>query len=377
MKAKDKNCLILTMKLGENYGGIIQAYALQSFIKKIGYRVATSTPTKTLRLKRRIGDIKRSIFNNSHFIVNIKEEQVMLKNTLSFIESNINIINFYNKFGFQNSKINSFKNVIVGSDQVWRAKYVDIKKYMLAGVNEKMNRLSYAASFGIDNSSEYNPKLIGDTKKLAKKFKAISVREDSGIKLCKEMWGVDAVQNIDPTLLLDKADYLQLIKKETSRLHKNSGIFSYILDRTNEKKQITQRIEKKLNLKSFEIMPPICKSRKEFKSNPNKFTLPPVEQWLKSFDDAEFVITDSFHGCVFSIIFNKPFIAIGNKSRGLTRFTSLLKLFNLENRLIIDPSGLNDKLILEKIDWENIKKIIIKEQEKFTKFLKQNLMDKI
>lgn len=64
--------------------------------------------------------------------------------------------------------------------------------------------------------------------------------------------------------------------------------------------------------------------------------LPSIENWLASFDQAKYVITDSFHGSVFSIIFNKPFITIGNKERGMSRFNSLLKQFNLEDRLLVD-----------------------------------------
>jgi len=98
-----------------------------------------------------------------------------------------------------------------------------------------------------------------------------------------------------------------------------------------------------------------------------------VCQWLKSFIDAEYVVTDSFHGCVFSIIFNKPFIAIGNKDRGMARFNSLLKMFNLEDRLISSADELADKLLLSKINWASINYKIIKERKKSNDFLQKNL----
>jgi len=86
------------------------------------------------------------------------------------------------------------------------------------------------------------------------------------------------------------------------------------------------------------------------------------------------VITDSFHGTVFSILFNKPFIAIANKSRGLTRFESLLKLFQLENRLFYKSDDFF-KATLKDIDWERTNTILIKEKEKSFQFIKNYLSD--
>jgi exopolysaccharide biosynthesis predicted pyruvyltransferase EpsI len=98
-----------------------------------------------------------------------------------------------------------------------------------------------------------------------------------------------------------------------------------------------------------------------------------VEEWIRGFMDAEFVVTDSFHGTVFSIIFNKPFISIANESRGTTRFTSLLKMFNLENRLIFSPEELNlDKV--KEIDWGNVNEILEQDKERAIFFLKRNLL---
>ena len=94
---------------------------------------------------------------------------------------------------------------------------------------------------------------------------------------------------------------------------------------------------------------------------------PPVEAWLRGFYDAEFVVTDSFHACVFSIIFGKPFIVIGNKDRGMARFESLLKMFGLENRMIYDDLSVINNLI----EWEIVNTIKLKYQGKSYSFLKQ------
>lgn len=371
---KNKNSsLIITMKLGSNYGGIIQAYALQSFIKKSGSKVFTSTPTKSSKIRRRIGDIKRSILSkNNQFVPNLREENLIFTNTQNFIKSNIDTISIYDKLGKINPKINNFSNIIVGSDQVWRANYVSVTDYLLDFVcNDNTKKISYAASFGKDDLSEYSPELIKETAILAKKFDAISVREDSGVNICKEKWGVDAVQLVDPTLLIQKEEYIELIENDKT-MESNGDLFVYILDRSCDKQTAVDMIANKLSLKPFEIMSPTCNSRKEFHKNPQKFTLPPVTQWLRSFMDAKFIVTDSFHGCVFSIIFNKPFIAIGNEDRGLTRFTSLLKVLKLDNRLILKSSDLSDDLITNNIDWAKVNDIIKFEQTRSSNFLNEN-----
>jgi len=107
----------------------------------------------------------------------------------------------------------------------------------------------------------------------------------------------------------------------------------------------------------------------------NDCVFPPVEEWIRGFIDAEFVVTDSFHGTVFSILFNKPFVSIGNKGRGLSRFTSLLKMFKLENRLIFNSEYCNlDNL--NSIDWERTNSILRDKREKSLRFLYEYFLRK-
>lgn len=381
MKSNKKSkLLILTHQLGANYGGIMQAYALQSYVKKLSFSAKTTSPDKQVSFIKsaKIG-LKRymlkTLFKRKiSFLPDSQQLNVISKNTRLFIEKNINTINLYENNKNPKSEIDSFDNIIIGSDQVWRAVYVDVPLYLLSFVKSNINRISYAASFGRDDLSEYSPRLIKKTARLAKKFNAISVREDSGIDLCKKYWGVNAIQHIDPTLLLTKNDYTKLINDDAENLNKSKGnLFTYILDKNSEKQAIVKTVAGKTKLTPFEIMPPTCKSNKDFRNNSDKYILPPVTQWLKSFADAEYIITDSFHGCAFSIIFNKPFIAIGNSGRGLTRFISLLKLFCLENRLISNVDDLTDDLIFEKIDWEFVNKKIKSERQRSKGYLTKNL----
>ena len=138
---------------------------------------------------------------------------------------------------------------------------------------------------------------------------------------------------------------------------------SYMLDETEEKSTILQHIVETqgYNLVSYKNI-----------DNPDNNNVPSVEEWLKAFHDSNFVFTDSFHGCVFSIIFNKPFIVHGNKERGMARFSSLLKIFGLEERLVTSKEEA-EKVIAQQIDWERINTIKKEWQEKSLNFLKSNL----
>ena len=141
-----------------------------------------------------------------------------------------------------------------------------------------------------------------------------------------------------------------------------------MLDKGKETNSIIDGISKEKVLSPFYV-----NSRYEEPNAPLEERIQqPVEKWLRAFHDAEFVITDSFHACVFSIIFNKPFIVYGNKERGMARFESLLKLFELEERLVCSPEEVN-KVLQTHIDWERVNSIHKLMKEKSLSFLTKNL----
>lgn len=207
---------------------------------------------------------------------------------------------------------------------------------------DKAKRIGYATSFGVDNW-EYSTEQTIKCSLLVKSFDAISVRKDSAVNLCKEYLGVDVIQVLDPTMLLNKDDYIKLVEKDNIKECKRT-LMTYILDKSSENTIIIQKVAKELGLIPFSVLP-----NKTFSEVGRKYIddciFPNVTDWIRGFMDADYVVTDSFHGTIFSIIFNKPFISIGNAGRGLTRFTSLLKMFGLEHRLIL----YSNELTLEKI----------------------------
>ena len=141
-------------------------------------------------------------------------------------------------------------------------------------------------------------------------------------------------------MLLSQEDYIKIV--EDSGLSISSGnLMCYVLDDNADIQEMINSIAQKRGLTPF-----VANSKVEEKSRSNKERIqPPVERWLRGFMDAEFVVTDSFHACVFSILFHKPFVVIGNKTRGYSRFESLLKLFGLENRLIENVSQFEPSLL--------------------------------
>jgi polysaccharide pyruvyl transferase WcaK-like protein len=379
--------LILTLSLHNNYGGALQAYALQTILKKMGHDVVTdSKPYKNPSIIRRIaGALKRIIFRyilrrdieTSVFLpfLTSAASNVTNKYTLRFVEENMNTIDFFKGKKYPNRRlVKIYDAVIVGSDQVWRKQYSNVSACLLDFTKEmNIKRIAYAASFGTDNFSEYSSGLIKRTAKLARQFDAISVREDSGVSLCKKYWDVDAVHLLDPALLLNTTDYIRLVEQDRKNISPSKGnLFVYILDQITEKQQIVNKISSELHLTPFEILPPKVLFRKDLKEL-EKYIFPPITQWLQSFMDAKFIITDSFHGTVFSILFNKPFITIGNRERGMARFSSLLKIFGLENRLVSSLHEFNHEIVFNKINWNHINNIISDKRKESIRFLSDNL----
>lgn len=260
---------------------------------------------------------------------------------------------------------------ICGSDQIWRYKYYPFFEGDIANVylkflgDDSCKRIAYAASFGTDNW-EYPAKETAECKNWIQKFDAVSVREETGVKLCSTYYDIKAKHVLDPTMLLSKDDYVDLIEK--SDVPKSTGnLFCYILDNTDEKMNVVKNIEKQRHLSSF-FMNGDCGNWTE---DLEKRIQPPVESWLRAFYDSEFIVTDSFHACVFSILFHKQFLVIGNKERGLARIYSLLSMFGLEDRLTSD-TGL-DINRMKTIDYDRVDEILAKHREESRTFLIQAL----
>ena len=372
---------IITQPLNINYGGLLQNYALQQVLRSLGYDVYTINRNSfsihqcswNIILRWRIKRYIKKLIGREYPLTH-KETRIVKQNCIGFIEENIRTIKISNdKEVNSNIKKDKFHAYIVGSDQVWRPCYSNnIYNDFLDFCQDetKVKRIAYAASFGV-SEWEFNNEQTIECSRLAKLFDAISVREDSGIALCEEHLDVDAIHVLDPTLLLEKEDYIKLVEKAKEPIS-GGNLFCYILDNKDSIENGIKEIEQKLSLKSFQVKAKISKGTISKGEKLKDHVIPSPTKWLRAFMDAEMVFTDSFHGCVFSIIFNKPFWVIGNKERGNARFDSLLKQFNLESRRF-DISEMNNIDLTQPIDWRQVNTIKKEWQEKSINFLKNNL----
>jgi len=377
---------ILTQPLINNYGGILQNYALQRILLRLGHEVQTIDwrPSRIKPARRFLRHWKDGLLyflrlssRKPVYILSNREQLEISQNTDHFINRYISLCQFQGNGYKKLTKINKrccFDTYIVGSDQVWRPSYNAMQTSMFLDFckNDNVKRIAYAASFGT-SEWEFSAEMERKCSELVKLFDLITVRENSGTRLCEEHFGVNAIQVLDPTMLLDKDDYIKLTVNEDEQISEGN-LYYYILDYSKPKSELIESIAQKNNMKPFTVMPKFSsreRTRDLVKKQIDACVFPSVTKWIRGFEDAKMVIVDSFHGAVFSIIFNKPFWIIENESRGNTRFDSLLDLFGLRDRLITVSSS--DIDWNRPIDWGSVNKILFTERNRCTRLLDEVL----
>lgn len=339
---------IITVPFNNNYGGFLQAYALKTTLIGMGHKVifVNRRRDKDTSVKGRIRDFLYKMTG----IARKKEKTIkrISVNTNLFIEKYLYPITaeFYSSEELNICNKMDIDCFIVGSDQVWRYKYAQksISDFFLGFVDDNVPRFSYAASFGT-NEIEYPLPEIKKCSELLSKFFNVSVRERSSILMLDKVFGFKGAKAVlDPTLLLHVSDYKKLFEDLTPP--NKPYILSYILD---ESGSLRNEIKKISNNNSIDII--------DIKAQTGKMSkmavIEPIEKWLMLISYANIVITDSFHGTVFSILFNRPFVTIGNKTRGLMRFGDLLSQFGLLSRLVFEPDSI-ENVVFSNIDWTTI-----------------------
>lgn len=367
----DMRIAILTLPFGVNYGCILQAFALQKKLEQMGYEVQHLQPMVKYPLLHPWWQMpivflyrvfKRFILNDRKLKIFECPLKTLRVNTDVFLYNNVNIR--YLTDGQWNKLLaNDYDAFIVGSDQIWRKQFSSSYKHMFLDFikGERTKRIAYAASFGTFRS-EFSEDDLNECRDLLKSFDAISVREQSGVDICQSVFSVSARHVIDPTLLLTMKDYVSIAGREKYTIGSNT-LMCYILDETPEKRIFIQDCALKMKLVPVSINGKVKEQRRPMTER----IQPPVEKWLKGFIESQFVITDSFHGCVFSIIFHKPFLCFGNKDRGQDRFTTLLSTFGLEDRLI--SPAMSSKVPPDDIDWKRVDEILNVKRTEAEEFL--------
>ncbi|MBA1277431.1 polysaccharide pyruvyl transferase family protein [Stutzerimonas stutzeri] len=371
---------IMTQPLGKNYGGMIQAWALQQVLKSAGHEPVTMHRQTDAKgpayhaarlgyrtLQKALGKRKAPINFERHLPDILQHTQAFIDQHLSMSEPLDSTAKL--KAHFEREQYDA---VIVGSDQTWRPRYSpNIDNFFLNFLQcSDTKRIAYASSFGVDEW-EFTEEETQRCAPLARQFDAISVRENSGVGLCKKYLGVEATHVLDPTLLLERQAYEALYK--TKEIPERQGIYTYILDRAEWKDQVIETAKQVLNKPQYSNQPK-ASAAYPISSKLSEYRMPSVEGWIKGFADADFVITDSFHGTVFSIIFNKPFISLINPSRGASRFSSILGELGLMDRLVTEHDQIQaEKLLTQAIDYQQVGDSLKKTKRKSIVFLDKQL----
>lgn len=332
---------ILTQHFLLNYGGIIQNYALQQVLIKLGHEPLTfEHDTCYGHLRWALRSVKSILKTRSFKSLPVRpvyKGRIGQKNFIKFILNHIQSAPI-SKFTPSITRDYGIEAYVVGSDQIWRPAFnlgERLGNMFLDFTGGGVKKVAYAASFGT-SEWEFSAEQTHTCSVLAQRFNAISVREDSGVTLCKEHFGVDAVHVLDPTMLLDKEDYL----KTSACIPKmKRHLFVYSLVVSDKLMAVAAQIAKSMHL---EIV--VMEAGDKVKAEDS------IEQWFAHFRDAEFVVTDSFHGMVFSLIFNVPFNVVVNKSGGVSRYTSLLSQFSLQDRIV------DEVPFMDMINWDEVNK---------------------
>lgn len=257
---------IMTQPLGANYGGIMQAWALQQILKRAGHEPVT--------IDRR-SDAKGPIYNAARLsyrtlqkILGKRQAPVNFERYLPYIQKNTKA--FIGQHLSMSEQLDStaklkthferedYDAVIVGSDQTWRPRYSpNIKNYFLDFLEDSdIRKIAYASSFGVDDW-EFTEEQTRLCSALIKRFDVLGVRERSGVGLCQRYFGVNATHVLDPTLLIQKKSYELLYKSEANS--RNSGVYTYILDPLPWKQRVAEVVKNKLGEPLYN-----CQSKKMF-----------------------------------------------------------------------------------------------------------------
>ena len=355
---------IITLNGYLNYGNRLQNYALQKFLETLSDEIYSETVWYE-KFKLKLGEKLTRYVNIRDYIFNKHGFREFIDSG-KYISS---IIREYNFKKFNDRHINSvfdyrikddlndrYDYFIVGSDQIWNPHYADLKNEFLQFA-DRNKRVAYAASFGV---SEIKPDKIEEVKKGLKGIDFISVREQAGAKIVKELMGKDVPVLVDPTLLLTAEEWEQVMERP-AWYRDEKYILSYFLSDIPDKvKTDIIKLSELYKLKVIDL------SNNE---NIDYFCSPPSE-FLYLIKNCSLMYTDSFHGTVFSILNRKPFVTSARQSRVNmdSRIDTLLSIFNLKSRKISKENNYEITNPME-IEYPNVEAILDRERQRSREFL--------
>ena len=343
----------ITFHWATNYGAVLQAFALQTFLSKNGFdsEIIRYLPRQTMVLQ------KISWFIRGEFS-NFKKEK-----KISFFRQKYMILSkgkYYSNRDLR-KKRKEYDAIICGSDQVWNFSFLEYAErnkttlsYYLNFVDSQVQRIAYATSFGTD---VIPPKYIHEIKHELSKFNQIGVRENTAKHMLEEI-GLQSQVVLDPTLLLDKGDYEKLLKKGEKM--QKFDFFPFVL---HENQELAEQCKQY-----------ILSSKKEWINHYSDAPLS-VEEWLFHEKNTQLVLTNSFHSTVFAVLFHTPFIVVPVKGSNMNdRIETFLSVLGLEEHYVKEYDEKKIEQLLQKqIDWELVDRKLDCEKKKSQQFLLNSL----
>lgn len=368
-----------------NYGSVLQDYALQTFLRKFGFEpflirndISVSFSRwqfyKEIRSKKGFRALISYFFKRFFYkffsMISFHQKKDSRRNISTFINQNLNPTKIFKTLDELKSECPKAELYIAGSDQIWNTygKSYDlispsIKSYLLAFAPKESKKIACAASFG---SSGFDFAFENLFKSELKNFDFISCREKSGAEICKKLGFGNATCQPDPTMLLSCDEYKKIADYEL--VPKNPYILLYLLG--NDTDFSIGRLKRFAKSRNLDVV--YVPANELQKINFYKKTYPTVNEWLGLYEKAGFVVTNSFHGTVFSLVFNKPFLTVkqtGDFSSQNARLESLLVDFGLKERFFTG----NFEKLYEPIDFDKVNRKLteIRERSPFVEYAKK------
>lgn len=357
---------ILTINDNTNYGNRLQNYAVQTVIEKYGFEVETIT-NKTHYGEGLREKLKKYNYNPKIVFDKVKKKIIYrkyrrvidskIKNCTEFNDRYMKLSKYeIKKENIPNNLANEYDYFVIGSDQVWNPNADRVSNIDFATFSPKEKNISFSASFGVNEIPEQYLKLYEEG---LNNIDKLSVREFKGKEIIEEISGrKDAKVLVDPTLVLTAKEWENMIKKPSQEVP-DKYVLTYFLGKTSKKREkFIKNVAKKYGLEIINLGS--LKDEKYYDMDPSEF--------VYLFKNANLIFTDSFHGCVFSIIFEKAFYALNREDHQKSmnsRINTLFEKLELNNTL----EELDINKVYLKADYTKQREIIKKEQEQVKEFL--------
>ena len=338
-----KNIGIITFQNASNYGAVCQAFALKKTVEKVG--------------------LNASVINYDS--PNMALKSVQQSQFKEFINGHLNLTKEY--LSKQEIDITGFDAIISGSDQVWNPRLTGgDMTYFLDFVPEHIKKVSYAASIGLNGDLFMEYKDVFE--KYVPTFSGISLREETHVDYIQSIArDKEVIASIDPSLLLTSKEYLEAFNLPDNRSEDYIFVFSYALD--PKMYDFANMLSLKSGYKIVALSP--YNGGNYVSGTKIMRKVPPVE-WLQLFNSAKMIITDSFHGMMFSIVFNKPFYAYTPNRSNVARVRDILKKLNLEDRKLTNITNVAETVW--EMDYTKVNEILEMERKKSLEYLKNQLL---